>query len=109
MGVGSLGGEIDRCLPGGGIDVGHRPAGLQGRRMGAGVVGFEADHQVGLLEGTVGGVLAAGLPLVDQVVGLALLLVPDQDRPLLQRLLGVVMAGSSSYSTKTSEAASRAM
>ena len=53
-----------------------------------GVVRLEGDDAVGLGEGGVGGGRVAGLPLVDQVVGLALLLVADHHRARLQRLLG---------------------
>ena len=56
--------------------------------MGARVVRAELDHLGGASERRLGGVLIAGLPVVDLVVLLALLLVADQCRVGLARLVG---------------------
>ena len=61
--------------------------------MAARVVRVERDDHVGLGERALGGLLVARLPVVDAVVGLALLVVADQRRAVLERLLRVVTAG----------------
>ena len=55
--------------------------------MAARVEGVQLDDLVGLGEGLVGRLLVACLPVVDVVVGLALLLVPDDGCALRERLL----------------------
>ena len=86
--VGSLRGEVQRGLAGDGVDVGHDAAGLQRRRVRARVVRLQRDDPGGAREGRVGGLGVTALPGVDQVVGLALLLVADQRGVGGQRLLG---------------------
>ncbi len=88
MGVGGLRGQPQGGLAGHRVDVRDDPACLERRGMRARIVRLEGHDAVGLGEGRVGGRRVAGFPLVDQVVGLALLLVPDHDRVRLERLLG---------------------
>ena len=87
VGVRGLGGHVDGDLAGDRVDVGHAAAGLHRGRVAAGVEGVEADHPVGLLEGPVGGLLVAGLPVVDAVVLLVFLVVPDDRGAGLEALL----------------------
>ena len=79
--------EVDRRLAGRRVDVGDAAAALERRRVRARIEGVEADDVVGLGEGTVGRVLVAGLPVVDVVGGLPLLLVADQGRIARRGLL----------------------
>ena len=88
VGVGGLRGHVDGGLSGHRVHVGHDAARLQRSGVRAGIVGLQGDHPIGLGKGLFGGALVAGLPGVGQIVGLALLLVPDQRRPLFQGLLG---------------------
>ena len=87
VGVRRLRGHVDRRLAGGRVDVRHAAAALERRRVAARVVGVELDDPVGLGEGALGGLGVAGLPVVDVVRVLALLVVADQRRVGLERLL----------------------
>src|SRR5690606_35301726 len=82
-----LRGHVHRELAGGPVEVGDRPARLDRRRVRARIVQPQLGDHVGLLEGTVGAVLVADLPRVDQVVVLARLVVADDRRPFGHRLL----------------------
>ena len=86
VGVGRLRRHVDRDVLGRRVDVGHAPARLERRWMRPWVEGVERDDDVGLGEGPVGRLLLPGLPVVAAVVGLALLLVPDQRRVVGDRL-----------------------
>ena len=82
-----LRGHVDRRLAGRRVDVRHAAAALERRRVAARVVRVELDDPVGLGEGALGGVGVTGLPVVDVVGVLALLVVADQRRVALERLL----------------------
>ena len=79
--------HVDRRLAGRRVDVGDAPAALERRRVAARVERVERDHLVGLRERAVGGLLVAGLPVVDVIVGLAFLVVADDRRAVGERLL----------------------
>ena len=68
------------------VEVGDRAAALDRRRVRPRVVQVELGDQVGLRERPVGAVLVADLPVVDDVVVLVLLVVPDQRRAVGHRL-----------------------
>ena len=87
VGVRRLRRHVDRRLAGRRVHVGNAPAALQRRRVAARVEGVERHHAVGLRERAVGGLLVAGLPVVDVVRGLALLVVADHRRAVRERLL----------------------
>ena len=73
-----------------GVEVGDDPARLERRRMAARVDDVAGHDRVGLGERAVGGRLVAGLPRrARQVVGLAVLVVADQRRVVVERLAGV--------------------
>jgi len=78
--VGRLRGHVDRQLGGGRVVVGDAAAALDRRRVRPGVEAVELDHPVGPLEDPVGHRPVADLPGVADVVGLAVLVVPDQGR-----------------------------
>ena len=68
--------------------------------MAAGVMGGEPDDPVGGGEGAVGRRLVARLPVVDAVVGLALLVVTDDRGTRLQGLLwGVTPKDPATFAT----------
>ena len=81
---------VDVELAGLRVEVGDHPARLQRRRVAARVDDVARDDRVGLGEGAVGRVLVAGLPgRAGEVVGLALLVVADQRRVVVERLARV--------------------
>ena len=79
--------HVDRRLAGPGVDVRHARARLERRRVAARVERVQRDDLVGRGERLVGALLVARLPVVDVVVGLAFLVVADDRRAGLQRLL----------------------
>ena len=84
--VRGLGGHVDGELRGGPVEVGDRPAALDRRGVRARVVQLQPGDHVGLLEGAVGALAVADLPVVDDVVVLVLLVVADHRRARGQRL-----------------------
>ena len=86
--VGRLRGHVDGGLAGGGVDVGDAAARLQRRRDGsAGRTCRALTTTSACVERLVGGLLVAGLPVVDVVVRLPLLVVRITGRVGLQRAL----------------------
>ena len=81
-----LGGHVHGELRGGPVEVGDRPAALDRRRVRARVVQLQPRDHVGLGERPVGARGVADLPVVDDVAGLALLVVADDRGALGQRL-----------------------
>ncbi len=85
-----LGGQVDRQLAGGGVVVADDRHVLDRARVGAGVVDvLRDDLQAGVGEHPLGVLLVTHLPGVADVVGLAVLVVPDDRGAGGQRLLGV--------------------
>ena len=84
-----LRGHVDGELRRGPVEVGDRPAALDRRRVRARVVQLQLGDQVGLRERAVGAVGVADFPVVDDVVGLVFLVVPDDRGALGDRLLRV--------------------
>ncbi len=78
VGVGCLAGQVDGGLPGCRVDVGDHPACLQRCGVRTRVEGVERHHLVRRGEGCICARLVAGLPRISDVVGLTLLLVPDE-------------------------------
>ena len=78
--------HVDGQLRRGPVEVRDRPAALDRRRVRARVVQPQLGDHVGLLEGAVGARRVADLPVVDDVVGLVLLVVPDHGRAVGHRL-----------------------
>jgi len=89
MRVRSLGGDPDGELTAHLVEVGHRAAGLQRRRMRSRVQHVLRDDDVGTGEDGVGGRLVAGLPVEDVVVLLARQVIADHRGPGIKRLPGV--------------------
>ena len=82
-----LRGHVDRRLAGRRVDVGDAAAALERRRVRARVERLEADDPVGRRERALGRLGVARLPVVNRVVGLVLLVVPDHGRAGRERLL----------------------
>ena len=80
-----LRGHVDRRLAGRRVDVRDAAAALERRRVRARVERLEADDAVRLGERALGRLGVARLPVVDAVVGLALLVVADQRRAGCER------------------------
>ena len=87
--VRGLGGGPDGELAAHRVEVGHRAAGLQRRRMRPRVEHVLRDDDVGAGEDGVGGRLVAGLPVEDVVVLLARQVVADHRGPGVERRRGV--------------------
>ena len=90
VGVRRLVAVVDVELAGLRVEVGDDPARLERRRVATRVDDVPRDDGVGVGEGTVGGLLVARLPgRAGEVVGLALLVVADQGRVVVERLARV--------------------
>ena len=82
-----LRGHVDRRLSGGPVHVRDAPARLERCRVRPRIERVEADDSVGRGERSVRRVRVPGLPVVDVVVGLSFLLVPDDRGIGCRRLL----------------------
>jgi hypothetical protein len=81
-----LRGHVDRQLGRRPVEVGDGRAALDRRRVRARVVQLQLGDDIRLLEGPVGAGRVADFPVVDDVVGLVFLVIPDDRRALGDRL-----------------------